>query len=202
MPAAAVALARQGHGVGPPTRVCAPPPREDPQASERNERYAGLWCLLKREEPVGTPIQEHVAGEGPLRLQAPSGIYAEIRIPVQPEDPLSQESCAGYHAVVAVGSGRTRSLRHRTLDFRPPTGGVLCTQVTFDRDVMGELSHPRGKCREEYIEVWTKLKSGPITPSSFSPSRPRKLPSRGWATGCSAGTALSASSARSWGTAS
>ncbi|CAK0868325.1 unnamed protein product, partial [Prorocentrum cordatum] len=118
---------------------------------------------------------EHVAGEGPLRLQAPSGIYAEIRIPVQPEEPLSQDtSCAGYHAVVAVGSGRTRSLRHRTLDFRPPTGGVLCTQVTFDRDVMGELSHPRGKVREEYIEVWTKLKSGPITALELLSESPSK----------------------------
>jgi len=54
-------------------------------------------------------------------------------------------------------------MRHRVLDFRPPTGHILCTQVKFDREVMGEISHPQTRCRKEYIEAWTKVTGGPVT---------------------------------------
>merc|ERR1719478_711345 len=74
-----------------------------------------------------------------------------------------QASCAGFHTVAPDANGvRRLSVRHRTVDFRPPTGNVLCTQVKFDREVMGELSHPKGRCRTEYIEAWTKVDGGPV----------------------------------------
>lgn len=161
--AATVALARNGHAVGPPARVCPPVPAEDPTASERNSQYVGVWSLLRREETVGETVEEHPAGQGPLRLQAPSGIFAEIRIPARCDDALTQASCGGYHAVVDASGGKRLSVRHRTIDFRPPSGCVLCTQVKFDREVMGELSHPRGRVRDEYIEAWTRVDSGPVT---------------------------------------
>ncbi|CAK0836102.1 unnamed protein product, partial [Prorocentrum cordatum] len=92
---------------------------------------------------------------------APSGVFAEVRIPRQVDDFHKQESCGGFHAIVDAGSRRL-SVRHRAVDFQPPDGCVLCTQVKFDHEVMGELSHPRTRCREEYIEAWTKVDSGPI----------------------------------------
>eukprot|EP00927_Polykrikos_kofoidii_P007358 TRINITY_DN13006_c2_g1_i1.p1 TRINITY_DN13006_c2_g1~~TRINITY_DN13006_c2_g1_i1.p1 ORF type:complete len:1258 (+),score=213.79 TRINITY_DN13006_c2_g1_i1:73-3846(+) len=167
LPAGTVALARQGHLVGPTGRVAAPVPEEDKAAVEKNSQYVGVWSLLRREETVGGKtvggsLIEHAAGKGPLRMQAPSGVFAEIWIPDKASDASQQESCAGYHAVVDGGGGRRLSVRHRTVDFRPPTGVVLCTQVRFDREVLGELSHPRGRCRDEYIEAWTRLEAGPV----------------------------------------
>merc|ERR1740121_1536582 len=99
-----------------------------------------------------------------MRFQAPSGVFVEIRIPkTELDDAAQQKSCAGYHIVADVGGGRQLSLRHRTIDFRPPTGCIICTQVKFDHEVMGELSYPRGRCRDEYIEAWTQLHGGPVT---------------------------------------
>jgi len=94
LPAATVALARDGHTVSPPSRVCPPAPEEDPMVCERNAQYVGVWSLLKREEPVGKTVEEHPAGEGPIRLQAPCGLFAEIRIPKKADDATCQESCA------------------------------------------------------------------------------------------------------------
>jgi len=159
-------LSRDGHAVGPPSRVCPPAPEEDETAAERNAQHVGAWSLLKREEPVGHNLEEHPPGMGPIRLQAPSGIFAEIRIPEQP-DSFTQGSCGGFHAVVDM-DGKRLSVRHRTVDFRPPTGCVLCTQVKFDREVMGELSHPKGRCRDEYIEAVT-----PAPADTFTAPAPR-----------------------------
>lgn len=174
LPAATVALVRDGHTVGPASRVCPPIPEEDPSASEKNAQFVGLWTLLKREEPVEVTIEEHVAGEGPIRIQAPSGLYAEIRLPKQSERTSTQRSCAGHHALVDL-NGRQLSLRHRVLDFQPPTGAVLCTQVKIDREVMGELSHPRSRCRDEYIEVWTRVEEGPVTALELISEVPPKV---------------------------
>lgn len=187
LPAATVALARHGHAIGPPARVCAPVPKEDETASTRNADYVGVWGLQMREEPIGVTVQEHAKGSvsGPMRLQAPSGLYVEVRIPKKADDESSQESCAGFHAVVDLGSERRLSVRHRVIDFRPPRGAVLCTQVKFDKEVtvMGELSTPRSRHRDEYVEAWTKVQNGPVTAlelvsetfpsSSSSSSRPR-----------------------------
>jgi len=161
---ATVALTRAGHAVSPPGRVCAQAPTEDQAAPQKNAQYVGAWSLLKREEPVGSTLEEHPAGEGPIRIQAPSGLFAEIRVPAQPESFAGQASNAGFHTVVDVSGGRRLSVRHRVVDFRPPTGCVLSTQVKFDREaeVMGELSHPKGRCRNEYIEAWTRLAAGPV----------------------------------------
>ncbi|CAE8649127.1 unnamed protein product, partial [Polarella glacialis] len=113
-------------------------------------------------EPVGKTVEENPDSDGPIRLQAPSGVFAEIRIPKQGGETAAQASCGGIHGLVDVSGGRKLSVRHRVVDFRPPTGCVLCTQVKFDREVMAELSHPRGRCRDEYIEAWTRLCNGPV----------------------------------------
>lgn len=162
MPVATVALTRQGHSVAPSLRVCLPAPEEDKAASEHNGKYVGAWCLLKREEPAGRVIEDHKGVDGPMRLQAPSGLFAEIRIPLKAEDVLKQESCAGYHTVVDSTKKGKVSLRHRAIDFRPPKGCVLCTQVKFDHEVMAEVSHPSGRCRDEYVEAWRRLSEGPV----------------------------------------
>lgn len=90
-----------------------------------------------------------------MRLQAPCGVYVEIRIPARgarADLSVAQKSCAGYQVAVDSG-GPLRSLRHRLVDFRPPNGSIICTQVIFDHEVMGELSYPRGRLRDEYIEA-------------------------------------------------
>eukprot|EP00929_Paragymnodinium_shiwhaense_P068632 TRINITY_DN3454_c0_g1_i1.p1 TRINITY_DN3454_c0_g1~~TRINITY_DN3454_c0_g1_i1.p1 ORF type:complete len:1196 (-),score=217.43 TRINITY_DN3454_c0_g1_i1:63-3650(-) len=182
-PAATVALCRAGHAIGPSLRVCPPVPEEDQAAPERNAQYVGNWSLLRREETFTGALEEHTAGKGPLRLQSPSGLFIELRIPADVEDITGQGSCAGYHAVVDARDGRKLSVRHRTLDFRPPTGCVLCTQVKFDKEVLGELSHPRGRCRDEFIEAWTRLSTGPaaalelvaeLSGASNDPIQPRR----------------------------
>eukprot|EP00930_Biecheleria_cincta_P016674 TRINITY_DN13465_c0_g1_i1.p1 TRINITY_DN13465_c0_g1~~TRINITY_DN13465_c0_g1_i1.p1 ORF type:complete len:1166 (-),score=200.49 TRINITY_DN13465_c0_g1_i1:88-3585(-) len=162
--AAAVALARAGHAVSPAARVCPPCPPEDKAAASRNSLYVGAWSLLRREEPVGKTVQEQPAGkeDGPMRLQAPSGIYAEIRIPKDSSDVAGQASSGGLHALVDVAGGRKMSVRHQTVNFCPPQGRMLCTQVKFDREVMAELSHPKGRYRDEYIEAWTRVQTGPV----------------------------------------
>merc|ERR1719171_1919177 len=99
--------------IGPPARVCLPTLEVDEAAAEKNSQYVGVWSLLKREEPIGNTVEEHPAGEGPLRLQAPSGVFAEIRIPKKSDDARLQESCAGYHTVVQGSGNRKLSVRHR-----------------------------------------------------------------------------------------
>lgn len=163
LPVATVALTRAGHAVSPPGRVCLPVPEEDKAAPQKNVQYVGAWSLLKREDPVGATPEQHPAGDGPIRIQAPSGVYAEVRIPVATDNFYAQASNAGYHSIVDTSDGGRLSVRHRVVDFRPPTGCVLGTQVKFDREVMGELSHPKGRCRNEYIEAWTRLANGPVS---------------------------------------
>eukprot|EP00928_Gymnodinium_smaydae_P017153 TRINITY_DN16553_c0_g1_i1.p1 TRINITY_DN16553_c0_g1~~TRINITY_DN16553_c0_g1_i1.p1 ORF type:complete len:1024 (+),score=189.15 TRINITY_DN16553_c0_g1_i1:153-3224(+) len=181
LPAATVALTRNGHAVSPPTRVCPPAPAEAEIPLDKNSQHVGVWSLLRREETVGKTVEEHTAGKGPIRMQAPSGLYAEIRIPAQADEVATQESCGGYHAVVDATGGRRMSVRYRTVDFRPPNGCVLCTQVKFDREVMGELSHPRGRMRDEYIEAWTRLDSGPMVALELtSEVNPPNLPPLPW----------------------
>lgn len=123
--------------------------------------------LFSGRPEVGSTLEKHAAGEGPLRLQAPSGVYVEIRVPVQPDSISGQASNAGYHSVVETSAGRKYSVRQRRVDFRPPNGCVLCTDVKFDREVMGELSHPRGPCRDEYIEVPEPEGSGQLREGGF-----------------------------------
>ncbi|CAJ1436208.1 unnamed protein product, partial [Effrenium voratum] len=158
--AAAVALVRAGHGIGPAVRVC--PPRPEPVAS--NETYVGAWALTRREEPVGKTVEEPELSEGPLRIQAPSGVFVEVRL---------DKSCAG----IAV-MDRKMSVRHRLVDFQPPTGRVLCTQVKFNKEVMAELSHPRGRFRDEYVEAWTRLHSGPVAALELLSEQPAVTPPR------------------------
>ncbi|CAE7857818.1 unnamed protein product, partial [Symbiodinium necroappetens] len=174
--AASVALVRAGHAIGPAARVCPPKPQEDTAASGKNAEHVGAWTLTRREEPVGKTVEEPDE-KGPLRLQAPSGVYVEVRIPQ--EGAKEQASCAGIHSVVEVSGGRQMSVRHRVVDFRPPTGRVLCTQVKFDKEVMAaELSYPRGRFRDEYIEAWSRIHSGPMAALELISEEPSVGPSR------------------------
>mmetsp|Transcript_148200 Transcript_148200/g.475975 ORF Transcript_148200/g.475975 Transcript_148200/m.475975 type:complete len:1751 (-) Transcript_148200:103-5355(-) len=176
LPAATVALVRGGHAVGPPDRVCHVVPPEDSAAADRNMSYVGVWSLTRREQPAQVVVEQHATRDGPLRIQAPSGVYVEIRIPKQAkgmDSSVAQKSCAGYHVVVDAAGGRQVSLRHRAVDFRPPTGSIVCTTVRFDHEVMGELSYPRGRFRDEYIEAWTRLEAGPVTALELVGELPR-----------------------------
>ncbi|CAE6971955.1 unnamed protein product [Symbiodinium natans] len=174
--AASVALVRAGHGIGPAARVCPPRPQEDAAASSKNAEHVGAWSLTRREEPVGKTVEEPDA-KGPLRLQAPSGVYVEVRIPQ--DGATEQASCAGIHSVVEVSGGRQMSVRHHVVDFRPPTGRVLCTQVKFDKEVMAaELSYPRGRFRDEYIEAWARVQTGPVAALELISEEPSAGPSR------------------------
>ncbi|CAE7379505.1 unnamed protein product, partial [Symbiodinium pilosum] len=114
----------------------------------------------------------------PVKVRlAPSGVYVEVRIPQ--EGSTVQASCAGIHAVLEVSGGRKMSVRHRVVDFRPPTGRVLCTQVKFDQEVMAaELSHPRGRYRDEYIEAWARIQTGPVAALELISEEPAVGPQR------------------------
>eukprot|EP00439_Symbiodinium_sp_Y106_P031210 s2642_g3.t1 len=174
--AASVALVRAGHAIGPAARVCPPRPQEDTAASGKNAEHVGAWTLTRREEPVGKTVEEPDE-KGPLRLQAPSGVYVEVRLPQ--EGAKEQASCAGIHSLVEVSGGRQMSVRHRVVDFRPPTGRVLCTQVKFDKEVMAaELSYPHGRFRDEYIEAWSRIHSGPMAALELISEEPSVGPSR------------------------
>ncbi|CAE6927179.1 unnamed protein product [Symbiodinium sp. CCMP2456] len=182
--AASVALVRAGHAIGPAARVCPPKPQEDTAASGKNAEHVGAWTLTRREEPVGKTVEEPDE-KGPLRLQAPSGVYVEVRIPQ--EGAKEQASCAGIHSVVEVSGGRQMSARCGTvwLTSGHRRGGffahrhVAVILVKFDKEVMAaELSYPRGRFRDEYIEAWSRIHSGPMAALELISEEPSVGPSR------------------------
>ena len=119
LPAAVALLVQEGHALWPSTRISAPVWRDvsarDPVAKD----LAGVWSLVQREQPLGTTIAEYTDGDGPLRLQAPSGLFVELCIPRKKGQNDLEASFGGYCHVEANGH-QLQYMQQRRIDFQPP----------------------------------------------------------------------------------
>lgn len=162
LPAAAAALVKHGHAIWPSMRICEPVPwkalRAPPSNPPLSRRLAGVWCLVRREEPPGTLAEEHSEGDGPLRLQAAGGLFIELRLPQENGRPGSTEqkeaSFCGCCRTVEK-DGRVLCTQLRAVDFQPPSVGALRCNVTIGKSSMEAVGYPGG----EYRERWKRLSS-------------------------------------------
>ena len=69
-------LLQKGHGVWPAQQV--QKPLFTNGSVQDVKALAGVWSLVQREQPVGSIVAEYTEGDGPLRLQAPGGLFVEL----------------------------------------------------------------------------------------------------------------------------
>jgi len=159
LPQAAAMLVNGGHAVWPSTRVCNPSPweeiREKPSDSQLAQQFAGVWSLAQREEPLGTIVEEFTDGDGPLRLQAPGGLFIEIRIPDAASEGEHKQASFGGNFRVCSDKGQMMCTQLRSIDFQPPSVEVPRFQVTLSPSSMEAVGHPAG----DFRELWARLSS-------------------------------------------
>mmetsp|Transcript_37326 Transcript_37326/g.98404 ORF Transcript_37326/g.98404 Transcript_37326/m.98404 type:complete len:926 (+) Transcript_37326:38-2815(+) len=172
----ALELIRTGHAVGPPARVAPLPELEQPLASSDSEKLCGVWRLVERQRPSGTVVEKFGRGEGPLRIQAPSGIYVEVAIRTPGETAGQLSSCGTLR--VEWEDGQLLASRHRFLGFMPPAGRAHKTRIALDlgggdegEDVAVETRVSGGDGYE--IERWERIANGEVTVLELSGVDPR-----------------------------
>jgi len=158
---ATAALVTQGHALWPAQRVCDPRPWEAAKSSSSQpdllQKQAGAWSLVQREQPLGTIVEDHTEGDGPLRLQSSTGLFIDIRIPAaDSESEFKQASCGGRCHTACLPSGQVVSTQLRQVDFQPP--GVFASQfqVTLSSSSMECVEHPNPQSRELWARIGEK----------------------------------------------
>lgn len=161
--AAILALVKAGHAVCPgPTALamCPAPLPPAPQSTvEEARQHVGVWSLLRREQPLGTLVEEHAEGDGPLRIQCPGGLYIEARIPQNSGGVVQHASCGGRHILMEVES-LVLSLRQSIVGFQPCSVERVQRKARFNEGqlTMGEVTHPlRQGGGDGCVEAWARL---------------------------------------------
>jgi len=166
---AALALVRAGNAIGPPASIAPPPElQEDGLATSDVERFCGVWRLVSRFKPSGAVTEKYSKGEGPLRIQAPSGIYTEFGVSASGEV-HGQTSCCGILSVEEQDDdNKTVAFRQATVGFEPPAGGALKSIVVFEpgggddgEDVA--LETVSGVVSGSQVERWERIGTGEVT---------------------------------------
>jgi len=151
--AAAVALLAHNHAIWPIDRVARPMkdhPTSDPALLQQ---YAGAWTLVQHEEPLGTISVEFTDGTGPMRLQAPGGLFIELRM-AQSEQGLKAEASFGGKSFLAMDNdGRAVCSSDRAVDYQPPVAQSPKTQIKFMENALEAVSLPNQESRD----LWARL---------------------------------------------
>lgn len=177
---AAQALVRAGHGVTPPGRI-APTLKDVPLQADHAEKLCGVWRLAKRQRPPGAADVLFSRDDSPLRIQAQSGVWAEVDIG-QPGQVTAQASSVGVLRV-SDGEGRDSIIveRHGLVSFAPPLGGPRTCRVAFEsgggdegEDVAIETLLGAGSDGTEVqaVERWERIASGEVTVLELSNIEP------------------------------
>ncbi|CAE7699789.1 unnamed protein product, partial [Symbiodinium microadriaticum] len=122
-------LVQDGHALWPSTRISSPVWRDVSASDPVAKELAGVWSLVQREQPLGTTVAEYTDGDGPLRLQAPSGLFVELCIPRKKGHDTEEASFGGYCHVEANGR-HLQYMQQRRIDFQPPHVEVPSFVVT------------------------------------------------------------------------
>eukprot|EP00927_Polykrikos_kofoidii_P067006 TRINITY_DN62558_c0_g1_i1.p1 TRINITY_DN62558_c0_g1~~TRINITY_DN62558_c0_g1_i1.p1 ORF type:complete len:1194 (-),score=216.85 TRINITY_DN62558_c0_g1_i1:85-3360(-) len=159
---AANVLVGFGHAIWPSTRVIEVAPWDE--ASRKTidptlgQRLSGVWRLVHREEPPGTIVEEYTEGDGPVRVQASGGFFAEVRIISNASGDGGSEkqqfSFGGRVLPVEEEGGYVACTQLRTVDFQPPGVQMPRSQLTVGTqsiEVAGKSS--------EYRELWARVGS-------------------------------------------
>lgn len=158
LPEAAATLVADGHALWPSTRVCDPTPWEtirtpltDPSLLRQ---LTGAWRLVQREEPIGTIVEQYTKGEGPVRLQAPRGLFIELRA-TKVDGGKQREASFGGRCRTMEEDGKIVCTHLRTVDFQPP--GVFAPRwhITVGASRLEAVSHPGNEC----LELWARYGS-------------------------------------------
>ncbi|CAE7784967.1 unnamed protein product, partial [Symbiodinium pilosum] len=152
LPAAVALLVQEGHALWPTGRLSAPVWREVSASDPVAKELAGVWSLVQREQPLGTTVAEFTDGDGPLRLQAPSGLFVELCIPRRKGHDLEEASFGGYCHVEANGR-QLQYVQQRRIDFQPPQVEVPSFVVT-PGDTSIEVTAVGAN---EFRELWARV---------------------------------------------
>jgi len=148
----AAELVRARHAVVPAALACASPLRALHNGREiQAVDVAGVWALVSREIQG---VRKAELREEPIRIQAKCGVFVDVLIPAHAGNLVAHASRGGHHAVVH-DAGRRLSIRHRQVDFQPPTGEVHREVVKISGLTMDIASLPPNR----YREVWRRLGS-------------------------------------------
>eukprot|EP00928_Gymnodinium_smaydae_P013848 TRINITY_DN15027_c0_g1_i1.p1 TRINITY_DN15027_c0_g1~~TRINITY_DN15027_c0_g1_i1.p1 ORF type:complete len:774 (+),score=191.61 TRINITY_DN15027_c0_g1_i1:172-2493(+) len=175
--AAARALLRAGHGLFPAPRVT-PAPDDEALSAEHAEKLCGVWRLV-RTRRKGDIDHVFSSSEAPLRIQAPTGVWVEVRI-ARPGQVAGQASCCGTARVASASSGGGLVVeRYDSVSFEPPSAGPREYQVAFEtgggergEDVCVETSRDED---DEVVERWHRIAKGPVTVLELTSIDPKPI---------------------------
>lgn len=157
LPAAAATFVSHGHAIWSSTRVCDQRPWETARDALSDpslmQQQAGAWGLVQREEPLGTIVEEYTEGDGPLRLQAPSGLFIELRVPETDTGGEHKQASFGGRCRTVKQDGQVVCTQLRAIDFQPPEVYAPRSQMTLGTSSIEAVGHPHG----EYRELWARL---------------------------------------------
>eukprot|EP00411_Alexandrium_monilatum_P049322 CAMPEP_0175472512 /NCGR_PEP_ID=MMETSP0095-20121207/73907_1 /TAXON_ID=311494 /ORGANISM="Alexandrium monilatum, Strain CCMP3105" /LENGTH=810 /DNA_ID=CAMNT_0016773985 /DNA_START=59 /DNA_END=2491 /DNA_ORIENTATION=- len=180
---AALVLVRSGHAVGPPPRLGLQRDAGELCAADV-EKFCGVWRLTSRERPLGTVVEKYSRGDGPVRIQAPNGVYAELVVR-NPGEVVGQDSCCGT-LTVSDEAGQVVTARHIGLSFAPPVVGPRRCRVVLDEgggdegeDVAVETLIADSGSSE--VERWERVGTGEVTVLELKAIDPRPRGSHGHA---------------------
>eukprot|EP00406_Dinophysis_acuminata_P011683 CAMPEP_0179227854 /NCGR_PEP_ID=MMETSP0797-20121207/9528_1 /TAXON_ID=47934 /ORGANISM="Dinophysis acuminata, Strain DAEP01" /LENGTH=460 /DNA_ID=CAMNT_0020934895 /DNA_START=1 /DNA_END=1380 /DNA_ORIENTATION=- len=159
LPEAAAALVADGHALWPSTRVCDPVPWEAVRSSANDapvlRQLTGAWRLVRREEPIGTVVAEYTKGEGPVRLQAPRGLFVELRPSARADGGKQREASFGGRCRMSEEDGKVVCTQLRAVDFQPPAVFAPRWQLAVSASRIEAVSHPGSDC----LELWARYAS-------------------------------------------